>query len=271
MTRKKLAKAQTNYEPITWQAEEYDADDSDLEESLGIPRPLPSSHPNYPLEELELDLEETLITLRNQRTEGRLMPEDVSKLKRIMNLFLRDMNIVTSDINSRFLPPSATCEYREPEPDPESDIVLIVPSSDSEDLDPSSSESDSDSDDLLQVKKGTYRSPMSRNSSGFYSQENTSKSKLPSLNCPRDLPGKAFQTSNSLTSNPESQRKQTRSFKIRKKAIKYIQEEPTAKELCSKFISIFELEHSRNIPRSGRTPGTQTHSFKHHKKKNKSF
>lgn len=270
MRRKKLAKAQTNYEPIAWQAEEYDADDSDLEDSLGIPRPLPSNHPNYPLEMLELDLEETLISLRDQRTEGCLLPEDVSKINRIINLFLRDMNIVTCDVQTRYLPPSATCEYREPDSEPESDIELIVPSSDSEDLYLSFSESDSESEDLLQVKKGTYRSPMSRNSSGYYSQENTSKSKLPSLNHPRDLPGKAFQTSNIKTSNPESQRKQTRSFKIRKKAMKYLQEEPTAKELCNKFISILELENSRNIPRSGRTPGTQTTSFKHHKKKNKS-
>nr|XP_029732139.1 uncharacterized protein LOC115268219 [Aedes albopictus] len=272
MTRKRRAKAKADYKLIDWQPSTYDADESDLEEWFEMPRPLLSTHPNYPLEELELDLEETLHTIREQRTSGVMMPADVIKIKRIIYLFMRDMNIVTCDVNSRYLPPSATCEYRAPESEPEEEIELIIPSSDSEDNEMSFSEPESDSDDHLQVKKGTKSSPMSRYSSGYFSPDfDTSKSVLQSSKIPRDLPGEAFHSSNSQTSNPESLRKQTRSFKIRKKANLKLRAEPTAKELCENLTSILEPNPSTKNPRSGRTPGTPQKVFSHNKKKNKSI
>ncbi|XP_062704214.1 uncharacterized protein LOC115260426 [Aedes albopictus] len=257
MTRKRRAKAKANYKLIDWQPTTYDADESDLEDSFEMPRPLCSTHPNYPLEELELDLEETLSTIREQRTSGVMMPADVIKIKRIIYLFMRDMNIVTCDVNSRYLPPSATCEYRAPESEPEEEIELIIPSSDSDDFEMPFSEPESDSEDLLQLKMGTKRSPVSRYSSGYFTPDfDTSKSVLQSSKIPRDLPGEAFHSSNSQTSNPESLRKQTRSFKIRKKANLNLRAEPTAKELCSEPTSILETYSSLNNPSSGRTPGT---------------
>ncbi|XP_062710506.1 uncharacterized protein LOC134288737 [Aedes albopictus] len=272
MTRKRRAKAEANYHPINWQPSTYDADESDLEEWFEMPRPLLSTHPNYPLEELELDLEETLSTIREQRTSGVMMPADVVKIKRIIYLFMRDINIVTCDVNSRYLPPSATCEYRAPESEPEEEIELIIPNSDSDDYEMSFSEPESDSEDLLQVEMGTKRSPVSRYSSGYFSPEfDTSKSVLHSSSFPRDLPGEAFLTSKEQTSNPESLRKQTRSFKIRKKAKQNLQAEPTAKELCENLTSILEPYPSMNIPRSGRTPGTHQKGFSFNKKKNKSI
>nr|XP_029723653.1 uncharacterized protein LOC115264230 [Aedes albopictus] len=271
MTRKRRAKAKANYKLIDWQPSTYDADESDLEEWFEMPRPLLSTHPNYPLEELELDLEETLSTIREQRTSGVMMPADVVKIKRIIYLFMRDMNIVTCDVNSRYLPPSATCEYRAPESEPEEEIELIIPSSDSDDLEMSFSEPESDSEDLLQVEMGTKRSPVSRYSSGYFTPDfDTSKSVLHSTKIPRDLPGEAFQSSKQQTSNPESLRKQTRSFKIRKKANLNLRAEPTAKELCSENLtSILEPIPSLSIPRSGRTPGTPQKRFSSNKKKNK--
>ncbi|XP_062715151.1 uncharacterized protein LOC134291435 [Aedes albopictus] len=270
MTRKRRAKAKANYKLIDWQPTTYDADESDLEDSFEMPRPLLSTHPNYPLEELELDLEETLHTIREQRTSGVMMPADVLKVKRIIYLFMRDMNIVTCDVNSRYLPPSATCEYWAPESEPEEEIELIIPSSDSDDSEMSFSEPESDSEDQLQVEKGTKRSPVSRFSSGYFSPDyDTSKSVLPSFKFPRDLPGEAFHSLNSQSSNPESLRKQIRSFKIRKKANLNLRAEPTAKELCSEPTSILEIYSSLNIPRSGRTPGTPQKVFSFNKKKNK--
>ncbi|XP_062540911.1 uncharacterized protein LOC134208958 [Armigeres subalbatus] len=270
MTRKRRAKAETNYAAINWQPKTYDADESDLEESTEIPGPLLSTHPNYPLEELELDLEETLHTIREQRTSGIMIPADVVKIKRIINLFMRDMDIVTSDANSRYLPPSATCEFREPESEPEENHELIIPSSDSDENNMSFSESEFNSEDHLQVDKGTTRSPVSRFSSGYFSPDFTSKSMLPSFDYPRDLPGSAFHSSNSQSSNPESLRKQTRTFKIRrKKANKNLQAEPTAKELCMKSTSIMEPNSSMKIPCSGRTPGTHQKVFSYNKKNNK--
>ncbi|XP_062703637.1 uncharacterized protein LOC134286085 [Aedes albopictus] len=270
MTRKRRAKAETNYNPINWQPTTYDADESDLEEWLEMPRPLLSTHPNYPLEELELDLEETLHTIREQRTSGVMMPADVIKIKRIIYVFMRDMNIVTCDANSRYLPPSATCEYRAPESEPEEEIELIIPSSDSEDYEISFSEPESDSEDLLQVEMGTKRSPVSRYSSGYFSPEfDTSKSVLHSSKFPRDLSSEAFQSSKQQTSNPESLRKQTRTYKIRKKANLNLRAEPTAKELCSEPTSILELYPSTKIPRSGRTPGNPQKVFSFNKKKKK--
>ncbi|XP_021699839.1 uncharacterized protein LOC110676397 [Aedes aegypti] len=266
MTRKRRAKAETNHKPINWQPPTYDADESDLEESSEMPSPLLSTHPNYPLEELELDLEETLHTIREQRTSGVMMPADVVKIKRIIYLFMRDMNIVTCDVNSRYLPPSATCEYRESESEPEEEIELIIPSSDSEDLEMSFSESESVSEDHLQVEMRTNRSPTSRYSSGYFS----SKSLLQFAEYSRDLPSNAFKSSIPRTSNPESLRKQTRSFKIRKKANLKLRAEPTAKELCSEPTSILEPNPSRKNPRSGRTPGTQK-VFSSNKKKKKHF
>ncbi|XP_062551094.1 uncharacterized protein LOC134216118 [Armigeres subalbatus] len=271
MTRKRRANAETNYIAINWQPPTYDADESDLDESLEIPCPLLSTHPNYPLEELELDLEETLHTIREQRTSGIMMPADVVKIKRIINLFMRDMDIVTSDANSRYLPPSATCEYREPESEPEENYELIIPSSDSDENNMSFSESESNSEDQLQVYKGTKRSPVSRYSSGYFSPDFTGKSMLPSSDFPRDLPGNAFHSLKSQTSNPESLRKQTRTFKIRrKKANNNLRAEPTAKELCTKITSILEPVSSMKIPCSGRTPGTHQKVFSYNKKKNKS-
>ncbi|XP_062707791.1 uncharacterized protein LOC134288085 [Aedes albopictus] len=271
MTCKRRAKAETKYQSIIWQPTTYDADESDLEDSFEMPRPLCSTHPNYPLEELELDLEETLSTIREQRISGVMMPADVIKIKRIIYLFMRDMNIVTCDVNSRYLPPSATCEYRAPESEPEEEIELIIPSSDSEDYEMSFSEPESDSEDLLQVEMGTKRSPVSRYSSGYFSPEfDTSKSVLQSSKIPRDLPGEAFHSSNSQTSNPESLRKQTRSFKIRKKANLNLRAEPMAKELCSEnLLRLLVSNPSTKNPRSGRTPGTPEKVFSFNRKKKK--
>lgn len=100
---------------MEWQGEDYDADGSDEEGLAEMPRPVASNHPNYPLEELEKDVEFNFEFLRELRAEGTLLPEDVEKIKRVMQLFRRDLNIVLQAANSRYLPVVATCGLEEPE------------------------------------------------------------------------------------------------------------------------------------------------------------
>uniref|UniRef100_A0A8D8A2L8 (northern house mosquito) hypothetical protein n=1 Tax=Culex pipiens TaxID=7175 RepID=A0A8D8A2L8_CULPI len=122
MTRRKRIKLKkVEWRRVEWQGEEYDADCSDDEGLAEMPSPVGSNHPNYPLEELEKDVDFNLEFLRELRAEGTLLPEDVVKVKRIMQLFRRDLSIVLEAANTRYLPVAATCEFREPEPEPKTE------------------------------------------------------------------------------------------------------------------------------------------------------
>lgn len=161
------------HELVEWQQENYDADCSDLDDSSEMPRPVWSFENNYPIEELELDLEYTLEFLKSLRTAGTLLPEDVVKAKKIMKLFQHNMNIVLESANFRYLPVTATCENKKPDSEQESNLLRFVPSCDSEISGSSSTENEFDVEYDIppqgKIQLGTGTSTDKRYTPGYHS------------------------------------------------------------------------------------------------------
>ncbi|XP_055601871.1 uncharacterized protein LOC129750816 [Uranotaenia lowii] len=112
MVKRRRIKVKVKYVPVEFQSTDYDADDSDSDESAEMPCPVNSSHPNYPVGSLAADLESSLAIWSSMKAQGKLLPIDLVRSRKLMQALHQDLQVLCRDAETRHLPIIATCKYQ---------------------------------------------------------------------------------------------------------------------------------------------------------------